>query len=163
MWPFFMHGSLQLPLCFERLQTVGFLRAARSPDLVKHVINNIWWLVSGSPDSIDPPNQPDESVSFSYYRGRNENDKRFWWPHIHFFFFLKLGRPVFGLRLFIKTSTKTSMPKPHISRTQPQPLRQPDGLWCHSQPTHTKLTIPSTQHTPWREKLNLIHSFGPRS
>ena len=31
MWPFSMHSSLQLArLCSERLQTVGFLKAARS-------------------------------------------------------------------------------------------------------------------------------------
>lgn len=83
------------------------------PDLGKHIINNIRWLVSGSPDSIDPPQINLMNLSrFHITEGEVEMMKGFCGTTL-IFVFLKLGRPTVGWLVFIKASTLISGPKSH--------------------------------------------------
>lgn len=83
------------------------------PDLGKHIINNIRWLVSGSPDSIDPPQINLMNLSrFHITEGEVEMMKGFCGTTL-IFVFLKLERPLVGWLVFIKASTLSSGPKSH--------------------------------------------------
>lgn len=115
-----------------------------------------------SPDSIDPPNQPDGSVLFSYYTGRRENNERFWWHHILFFF--KLGRPVLGSPLFFKTPTMYDL---HAEATFPACSPSLLGSWLACGVTRHQLlpnnhSLP-TAHTLVEGMLSPRHSDSPRS
>lgn len=115
-----------------------------------------------SPDSIDPPNQPDGSVLFSYYTGRRENDERFWWHHINFCFFFKLGRPILGSPLFFKTPTMYDL---YAEATFPACGPSLLGSWLACGVTRHRLlpnnrSLP-TAHTLVEGMLSPRHSESP--
>ena len=62
------------------------------PDLGKRVINNNWWLVSGSPDSIDPPPAQINLMNLSRFHIIKGEVKMKGFCSTTFFFFFKLGR-----------------------------------------------------------------------